>query len=140
MSIIISKVHNGWGFMKRLINPNKQILLFMKLRNCSQNWATINFSRFSKLALTKLFESLLHFRKSKLGVTSLFLMKLSFSQNQIFNEKRKLYAIFLVVLCLTSFLADITLITLLLSQTYVCTSSYRVFNVSGRKRWHQQKV
>ena len=82
---------------------------------------------------------MLHFRKSKLGMTLSFLMKSSFSQNQIFNKKRKSYASFFLVLCLTPFVADITFITLLLPQIYVCTSSYRLFNVPGRKWWHQQE-
>ena len=79
---------------------------------------------------------MLHFRKSKLDVTSSFLMKSSFSQNHICNKKQKSYASFFLVLCLTPFVADITFITLLLSQIYVCTSSHRLFNVPGRI-WYQ---
>ena len=71
-------------------------------------------------------------------MTSSFLMKPSFSQNQIFDKKRISYVGFFLVLCLTPFVADITFITLLLSQIYVCTTSYRLFNVPGRKWWHQQ--
>ena len=41
-------------FTQRLINPNKQILLFMKLRNCSRNLDTINFSKFFKLYFSEL--------------------------------------------------------------------------------------
>ena len=41
---------------------------------------------FMKLGFLR-FQSLLHFRESKLGVTPSFLMKSSFSQNQIFNKK-----------------------------------------------------
>ena len=82
------------------------------------------------------FQSMLHFMKSKCDVTSSFLMKLSFSQNQIFSKKQNLYASFFLVLCLRLFVVDIMYITLLLSQIYVCTTSYRL---SDRKWWHQQE-
>ena len=85
------------------------------------------------------FQSMLHFMKSRYDVTPSFLMKLSFSQNQIFSKKQNLYASFFLVLCLRLFVVYIMYITLLLSQIYVCTTSYRLFNVSGRKWWHQQK-
>ena len=53
----------------------------------------------------------------------------SFSRNHTFNKKRNLHVSFFLVLYLTPFVADITFITLLLSQIDVCTSSYRLFNV-----------
>ena len=77
--------------------------------------------------------------KSQLGVTSSFLMKSSFSPNQIFNKKRNSYVSFFLVLCLAPFVADITFITLLLSQIYFSTTSYRLFHAHCRKWWHQLK-
>ena len=74
------------------------------------------------------FQSLLHFIKSKFGLTSSFLMKWSFSQNYIFNKNS--YAIFFLVSCLAAFIVDITFITLLLSQIYDCATSYRLFNAA----------
>ena len=82
---------------------------------------------------------MLYFMKSQLGVTSSFLMKSSFSPNQIFNKKRNSYVSFFLVLCLAPFVADITFITLLLSQIYFSTTSYRLFHAHCRKWWHQLK-
>ena len=76
--------------------------------------------------------------KSQFGVTSLFLMKSAFSQNQIFYKKRNSYINFLLVFCLKPFVADTTFITLLLSQIYACTTSYWLLNIPGRKWWHHQ--
>ena len=60
--------------------------------------------------------------------------------NQMFNKMRNSYVTSFLVLCLTPFAADVTvIITLLLSQIYVCTTSYRLFNMNGRKRLHQQR-
>ena len=44
------------------------------------------------------FQSLHHFIQSEFGVTPSFLMKLSFSQNQIFNRKLNSYINFFLVL------------------------------------------
>ena len=49
-------------------------------------------------------------------MTSSFLMKSSFSQNQIFSKKQNSYVSFFLVLCLTPFAPDITFITLLFSN------------------------
>ena len=68
-----------------------------------------------------------HFRKNKFGVMPSFRMKSSFSQNQIFDKKRKSYVSFFLVLCLTPFVAHITFLTLLLSQIYDWTTSYGLF-------------
>ena len=54
----------------------------MKPRNFSHNSSTLNLSKFSN------FQSFLHYIKSKFGVTSLFLMKSFFSQNQMFNKSK----------------------------------------------------
>ena len=62
-----------------------------------------------------------------------------FSQNQIFNKKWNSYVNFFLVLRFTPFVVDVSAITLLLSQIYVCANSYRLFNVPDRKWWHQQK-
>ena len=85
------------------------------------------------------FRSLLHFMKSKFGVTSSFLIKLSFSQNQIFNKMKNSYVSFFLVSGLAPFVADITFIVILLSQIYVCTTSYQLFNVPCRTWCHQPK-
>ena len=42
-------------------------------------------------------------------------------------------------MCFTQIVVDVTVITLLLSQTYGCANSYRLFNVRDRYWWHQQK-
>ena len=105
----------------------------MKLGNFSQNLSTVNFSKFSK------FSKFASFDKSKFGVASTFLMKSTFSQNQIFNKIRNSYTSFFLVSCLTPFEADITFITLLLPKVYVYATSYRLFNVPGRTWCYQQK-
>ena len=56
---------------------------------------------------------------SKFGVTSSLLMKSSFLKKD-YNKKLNSYVNFFLVLCLTPFVADVTFITLLLSQIYVC--------------------
>ena len=52
--------------------------------------------------------------KGMFGLTSSFLMKLSFSQNRIFTRKRNSHASFFLELYLASFVDDITFITLVL--------------------------
>ena len=113
----------------------------MKLRNCSQNLTTMNFSKFSKLNFSQLNISKVCFI---LGRANLVWRRHSwwnrlFLKIRFLIKKRKSYASFFLVLCLTPFVADITFNTLPLSQIYVCTSSYRLFNVPCRKLWHQQK-
>ena len=85
------------------------------------------------------FRSLLHFMKSKFGFTSSFLIKSSFSQNQIFNKMQNSYVSFFLVSGLAPFVVDIMFIIILLSQIYVCTTSYQLFNVPGRTWCHQPK-
>ena len=106
----------------------------MKLGNFLRNLSTVIFS-LSFLS----FQSLLHFMKSKFSMTLSFLMKSSFSQNQILNKIRNSYASFSVVSCLAPLLTDIIFISLLLPPIYVCMTSYRLFNVPGRTWWDQQK-
>ena len=111
--------------------PNKQFC-------CLWNLEIFHKIYLRLLSVTFLsFQSLLHFRKSKLGVTPSFLMKSSYeiSQNQIFNKKQKSCASFFLVLCLTPFVT----VSNLLSQIYVCTSFCWLFNAPARKWWHQQK-
>ena len=107
--------------------------MFMQLRNLSRNLSTDNFSKFSTfLKFASSYED-------PIWCDVIILDEIVFSQNQIFNKKRNSYVNFFLVLCLTPFATDITFFTLLLFQIYVWTNSYRLFNVSGRKRWHQQK-
>ena len=134
MSIVISEAHSGWGVTRKLTNPNKQFCCLWNLEIFRRIYLPLISVSFLS------FQSLLHFRQSKLGVTSPFLMKSSFSQNQIFNKKRISYTSSFQVLCLTPFVPDITFITLLLSQIYVCTTSYRLLNVPGRKWWHSNRL
>ena len=54
--------------------------------------------------------------KGKFSVMLSFLMKSSFSQNQIFNKMPNSYASFFLLPCLAAFVADMTFISLLLPQ------------------------
>ena len=118
---------------QRLINTNLQFC-------CSYNLESYYRTYLRLVSVSFLhFQSLLRFINSQSGVTSSFLIKSSFSENQIFHKKWNSYVNFFLVLCLTPFMADITFTTLLLSQIYVCANSYWQFNVPGRKWWHQQK-
>ena len=113
---------------------------------CLRNFATshriylrINLSKFSKLYFSELNFSKVCFI---LGRATLLWRHHSwwnflFFQNHIFNKKRKSFASFFLVLCLTPFVADITFITLLLSQIYVCMSSHSLINVQNGKQWVQ---
>ena len=98
----------------------------MTLKNFLHNLSAINFSKYFK------FPKFISFDEEQI-VRSSFLMKSSFSLNQIFNKKRNSYDSFFIALCLTASVVDITFITLLSSYIYVCTTSYRLFNVSGKK-------
>ena len=62
------------------------------------------------------FQSLFRFMKSQFIVTSSLLMKSSFLFSQTFNKKCNSYINFFLVLCFTPFVADVTFITLLLSN------------------------
>ena len=107
----------------------------IQINNSAFLWSLQTFHRIYKRLFSVnflIFQSLLHFMKRKFGVTSSFMMKSSFSQNQIFNKMRNSYASFFLVSCLAPFVADITFISLLFSQIYVCTTSYRLFNVPSR--------
>ena len=73
-------------------------------------------------------------------MTSSFLMKLSFSQNQIFNKKWTSYANFFLVLCFNTIHGWHHIYYPIVVLNLVCLNSYRLFNVPGRKWWHQQKT
>ena len=92
------------GITQRWINT--------KLQFCWSN----NLETFCKIYLRLISVSFPHFQiivcflKSPFGVTSSVLMKSSFSQNQIFNEKWNSCINSFLVLCLEPFVADITFI------------------------------
>ena len=109
----------------------------MQLTNLSQNLSMGNFSKFSTFSkLASFYEGPIWLWRANVVI---IIDKIVFSQNQIFNKKWNSYVSFFLILCFTPFVVDITVITLLLSQIYVFAHSYGVFNVSGRKWWHQQK-
>ena len=125
--------------------------LKMKLKFCCSR-TVVTFHRIY-LQLTSVgflrFQSLHHFMKSQFGVKSSFFYEIIFFGNHIFNDKTKMllefvlnwlsHVSFFLRLCLTSFIAYITLITSLLYQIYVCTTSYELSNVPSLKWWHEQK-
>ena len=63
------------------------------------------FSTFSKFAL---------FYEEPIWCDVIIIHEIVFSENQIFNKKWNSYVNFLLVLCFTPFVADVTFITLLL--------------------------
>ena len=67
-----------------------------------------NFSKFS------LFSTFASFYEEQIWCDVIIIDEIVFSQNQIFNKKRKSYVNFFLVLCFTPFVADVTFITLLL--------------------------
>ena len=109
----------------------------MQLRNLSHNLSMVNFSKFSTFSRFASFheEPIWLWRANVVIIID----EIVFSQNQIFNQKWNSYVNFFLVFCFTPFVVDVTVITLLLYQIYVCTNSYQLFNVADRKWWHQQK-
>ena len=130
----ISSVHNGWEITQWWINTKIQF-------SCSYNLETYHRIYLWVISVSFLhFQSLLRFMKNQFGYEEpmvIIVDEIVFSQNQILNKKWNSYINFFLVLCFTPFVVDVTVITLLLSQIYVCANSYRLFNVLDRKWWHQ---
>ena len=93
------------------------LLLFIQLKNLSENLSMGNFSKFSTFSkFASFLEEPIWLWRANVVIN---VDEIVFSQNHIFNKKWNSYVNIFLVLCLTPFVVDVTVITLLLSQIYV---------------------
>ena len=110
MPFIISSAHNGWGDLHKGRLIQNIILMFIQLRNLSQNLSMGNVSKFST------FSKFASFYEETIWFDIIIIDEIVFSQHHIFNKKWNSCVNFFLVLCFTPFVADVTFITLLLSN------------------------
>ena len=126
------------GITQKWINTKIQFCCSLNLETYHRIYLwVINFSKFSTFSkFASFYEEPIWLWRANVVI---IIDEIVFSKNQIFNKKWNSYVNFFLVLCFTPFVVDATVITLLLPQIYVCANSYRLFNMPGRKWWHQQK-
>ena len=141
MLLIFSWTHKDWGGSF----PAKQFLINPKVQFCySRNVVTfyIIYLRFILYVFKVcfilceepawldviIFDEVVFFKKSAHKKRTLFEFALNWLS----------YVSFFLVLCLTALVTIVTFITLLLSQVYIFTNSYQLWNVPCKKWWRQQ--
>ena len=123
MPFVIPSAHNGWGDYTKVDQYKNTILLFIQLRNLSQNSYMGNFSKFSTFSkFTSFYEKPIWLWRANVVI---IIDEIVFSQNQIFNKKWNPYVNFFLVLCYTLFVVDVTQ-ELFQALTFTTVFAYKI--------------